>query len=60
MDPQEMIVFQEDSWTWDDPEEQARLMEAKAIARECGDSWPAFRAEVAKLRPLWSPASSAM
>ena len=51
MDPQDIIANQADSWTWDDPEEQARLTEAKRIAQSCGDSWQAFRAEVAKLRP---------
>ena len=59
MDPQEMIVFQEESWEWDDPEEQARIEEAKAIAEECWDPWPMkawqkFRAEVARLRPFGS------
>jgi hypothetical protein len=54
MDPQDIIANQEDAWIWDDSDEQARLAQAKAIARECGNSWPAFRAEVAELRPFWS------
>jgi hypothetical protein len=58
MDPQDIIVNQEDAWIWDDPDERERLTEAKAIARACGDSWPAFRAEVAKLRLFWSAGSS--
>jgi hypothetical protein len=39
---------------WDDEEERQRLEEVKEIADTCEDDWPAFRAEVAKLRPFWS------
>jgi hypothetical protein len=53
MGPQDIIANQEDAWIWDEPDEQARLAEAKAIARACEGSWPAFRAEVADLRPFW-------
>ena len=65
--PQDIIAEQEESWDWDEPGEQARLQEAKAIAEDCEqkavrngctvaiaeDVWPVFRAEVAKLRPFW-------
>lgn len=60
MGPQDILANQEDSWTWGDPEEETRHMEAKRIAENCGDSWPAFRAEVAKLRPFWSPGAPAI
>ena len=58
MGPQDIVSNQEESWTWDDPDERERLMEAKKIARKCWDSWPPFRAEVAKLRPFWAGGSS--
>jgi hypothetical protein len=62
MDSQEMVVFQEQSWVWDDPKEKARLEQVKAIAEECWVPWPLkawtkFRAEVAKLRPFWRGSS---
>lgn len=52
MAPEDIIANLEDAWVWDDPEEQARLEEAKRIAHECFmedylDPWPAFRAKVA-------------
>jgi hypothetical protein len=52
MGPHDIVAYQEHSWEWDDPGEQARLAEAKGIAESCADSWSAFRAEVAKLRPF--------
>ena len=52
--PADILANQEYGWTWDDCDEQARLAEAKRIARDCGDSWSDFRAEVAKLRPFWA------
>ena len=54
MDPQDILANHEDSWAWDEPDEQAPLTAAKAIA----DTWPAFRTEVAKLRPFWGSGSS--
>jgi hypothetical protein len=52
MAPVDILANQEYSWTWDDPDERARLDEAKEIAGECGESWSAFRARVAELRPF--------
>ena len=43
MAPADILVNQEYSCTWDDPDEQASLDEAKEIAGECGESWPAFK-----------------
>ena len=60
MGPQDIIANQENAWIWDNPDEHERLRGAKAIARACGDSWPAFRAEVAKLRPFWSAGASGL
>jgi hypothetical protein len=36
MAPGDILASEEYSWTWDDPDERARLDEAKEIAEECG------------------------